>query len=286
MWRTGARCGPRGLASTLLLSLTFALNVAADTDNPYTGIVDRNVFQLRPPVLVPPPTNMPAPPPPASKLTLTGITTIFGKTRALFTAQGTGKPQEAGKQEFYSLAVGQRADGIEVLSIDPKKGVVRLRNNGVEETLDFINNGARAVASAGQPGLPGAQVAAAGAPGRGAAVRQIPTSTPNVSNPASVARNAGYPSTGSLTGGGGVYGGTVGNYQGGTLVGTPTARQPFRNPHMPEIDPATQAIMIELERERTREAVTRGEMPPLPPTPLMPQQESEAPAPPVPPSPF
>lgn len=123
----------------------------ADADNPYVGIVDRNVFQLRPPVLVPPVTN-PQPPAVVSKLTLTGITTIFGKPLALLTTQPTGKPQDAGKREHYSLRVGQRMDGIEVLSIDAKKGVVRVKNNGAEETLDFINNGAKPLVSAAVPG--------------------------------------------------------------------------------------------------------------------------------------
>lgn len=134
----------------------------ADADNPYVGIVDRNVFQLRPPVLVPPVTN-PQPPAVVSKLTLTGITTIFGKPLALLTTQPTGKPQDAGKREHYSLRVGQRMDGIEVLSIDAKKGVVRVKNNGAEETLDFINNGAKLVAAAAPPaggGVPNPNVPA------------------------------------------------------------------------------------------------------------------------------
>src|SRR5947208_16694459 len=46
--------------------------------NPYQGIVDRNVFGLKPP---PPPPAPPEPPKPPVNITLTGITTVLGKKR-------------------------------------------------------------------------------------------------------------------------------------------------------------------------------------------------------------
>jgi hypothetical protein len=237
---------------------------------------------LRPPVLVPPPTNVP-PPVAASKLTLTGITTIFGKSRAMLTAQGT-KPQDAGKQELYSLAVGQRVEGIEVLSIDQKKGVVRVRNNGVEETLDFINNGAKLVASAappgGIPGVPGGGMVG----GRPALNRQLP-SAPSAANTAGMAR--GNPGYGGGPGSGvanaynqGSYNQGFGGSQATVTVGSTRNRQPFVNPHAPEMDPAVQAVMMEKNRQETMNAVLSGDMPPIPPGFLTPENSPDL-APPV-----
>ena len=88
--------------------------IVADTSaNPYQGIVDRNVFGLKPP---PPPNKGPAtdtPPPP--KITLTGITTIFHDKRALMTVAMPAKPPEPAKQQSFILAEHQREGEIEVL---------------------------------------------------------------------------------------------------------------------------------------------------------------------------
>lgn len=260
--------------ASLLTGSTFA-----DTDNPYAGIVDRNVFQLRPPVLVPPPTNMP-PPAPTSKLTLTGITTIFGKPRAMFTAQGTGKPQDAGREEHYSLTVGQRAEGIEVLSIDPKKGVVRLKNNGVVETLDFINNGAKLIASAAPAGrgpAPAPNFAAA----RSGSNRQLPAySQGGNSMPTSARGNPySYPSAPAS------YAQQSGAYQQPAVVGGNfRTLQAQQNQHVQQIDPVMQTIIIEKQRQETMDAVLRGDMPPLPPTPITPEGSPDLAPPAMPPA--
>src|SRR5436190_5650423 len=50
--------------------------------NPYHGIVDRNVFGLKP---IPPPAPPPEQPKPPVNITLTGITTLFGKKRCFIT---------------------------------------------------------------------------------------------------------------------------------------------------------------------------------------------------------
>src|SRR5882762_4119031 len=57
--------------------------------NPYQGIVDRNVFGLKPP---PPPPDPEVNKPPPPKIILTGITTIFGNKRALMKAPVAAKP--------------------------------------------------------------------------------------------------------------------------------------------------------------------------------------------------
>jgi hypothetical protein len=42
-----------------------------------------------------------------------------------------------------------------VLSIDEHAGIVKVNNNGLTETLDFVNNGAKAGAGSPAPGAPG-----------------------------------------------------------------------------------------------------------------------------------
>ena len=129
----------------LLLTLLSGSAVHAATSNPYGGIVDRNVFSLKPAPLVD--STPVAPPTPPVKLTLNGITTILGNKRALLHAQIPAHPPESAKEENYMLTEGQRDGGIEVLSIDEHAGIVKVNNNGLTETLDFVNNGAKAVAS-------------------------------------------------------------------------------------------------------------------------------------------
>ncbi len=134
----------------LLLTLLSGSAVHAATSNPYGGIVDRNVFSLKPAPLVDP-TPVASPTPPV-KLTLNGITTILGNKRALLHAQIPPRPPEPAKEENYMLTEGQRDGGVEVLSIDEHAGIVKVNNNGLTETLDFVNNGAKAVASAAPVG--------------------------------------------------------------------------------------------------------------------------------------
>jgi hypothetical protein len=135
------------------LSLLLPLTAAAITSNPYTGIVDRNVFSLKPPTPVETaPKEEPKPP---VKLTLTGITTILGNKRALLKAAIPAKAPEPAKEESNMLTEGQRDGGVEVISIDEKAGAVTVNNNGIRETLDFVNNGAKMVAAAAPAGTPG-----------------------------------------------------------------------------------------------------------------------------------
>src|SRR5215475_11822548 len=76
------------------LCLLFAVTAFAGTENPYQGIIDRNVFGLRPPP--PPPSNEP-PKPPIPAINLTGITTLLGKKMAFMTIQLPPKPGEQAK---------------------------------------------------------------------------------------------------------------------------------------------------------------------------------------------
>ena len=108
--------------------------------NPYQGIVERNVFNLKPP----PPVGPPEPPPaPVPKITLTGITTILGNKRALMKVLEPPKPPQAAKEESYILTEGQRDGEIEVLAIDEQAGTVKVNNHGTVQELTFDKDGAK-----------------------------------------------------------------------------------------------------------------------------------------------
>src|SRR5258708_7078482 len=125
-----------GFVCGLMLTANVRALVADSPDNPYRQIVERNLFNLKQPK--PPESNtaVPAPPP---KITLTSISTILGKKLVTLTAPGKpGQPQIN-----LMLAEGQGQEGIEVLGIDENTSTVKVKNQGVEQTLDFLNNGAK-----------------------------------------------------------------------------------------------------------------------------------------------
>ena len=135
-------------AKKMLLSLLVSLALCAGANavvadssaTAYQSIVDRNVFGLKPP---PPPPDPEATKPPPPKITLTGITTIFGNKRALMKATPPPKPPDPAKEQTYMLTEGQRDGDIEVLEIDEKANTVKVRNYGVEQTLNFDKDGVK-----------------------------------------------------------------------------------------------------------------------------------------------
>ncbi|MGO8676902.1 MAG: hypothetical protein ACLQVX_13650 [Limisphaerales bacterium] len=156
---THARKMLAGIAVALVVG---AGAMAADTtdspSNPYQGIVDRNVFALKPP---PPPPDPETLKPPTPDFELTGIITIGGK-RALFKAiPKHGKTADpAAKDRSFMLSEGQREGEVEVNRIDEIAKVVTVTCGGTVITLDFTNNAAKAVAVAApapppRPPVPG-----------------------------------------------------------------------------------------------------------------------------------
>lgn len=152
-------CMMGGLA---VCTAASAITPDAETSaNPYQSIIDRNVFSLKPP---PPPVDpADAAKPTAVKITLTGMTTIFGKARVLMkTAPPPGKPNEGPKSEHsYILTEGERDGDIEVIAIDDKAGSVKVNNAGTIQTLTFEKDGAKlptTMAPAPAPGAPGAVI--------------------------------------------------------------------------------------------------------------------------------
>lgn len=112
--------------------------LAAAADNPYQPIVERNSFGLKPPP--PPRSDVPPPPPPAplAKVTLTGITSMFGPSskRALLEIIEQ-EPGKAATPRKPILREGERDGAVEVLSIDVEKNMVKIRNGAVETNITF-----------------------------------------------------------------------------------------------------------------------------------------------------
>lgn len=102
-------------------------------DNPYVSIVTRNVFGLNPPPPPTPPDQQDTTPPP--KITLTGITTIFGPAEALYRVAGGNRDGKQWQDESYILQEGQEQDEVAIVAIDPQKDIVTFNNHGVVQTI-------------------------------------------------------------------------------------------------------------------------------------------------------
>jgi len=256
--------------------------IVADTSaNPYQGIVDRNVFGLKPP---PPLNKGPAtdtPPPP--KITLTGITTIFHDKRALMTVAMPAKPPEPAKQQSFILAEHQREGDIEVLEIDVKTGDVKVSNFGTVVTLNLEKDGAKLPNAPALP-IAGAQPNPAGyvPPGNPAApgMKTIPRQL-------HVQENAGAaPSAGNLAsatpqnygGSPGNYGGAPGNYGGSPGFGAPPGQGQPQNAAQQPLSQEEQIILLEANHEIAK---SRGDPTAqlFPPTELNPTRNTANPLP-------
>ena len=151
------RCGTRLFAIGCgLLGFAGHAAIAEDAASPsapantYIVITNRNAFGIKPPPEPPPPAPvMPATPPP--NLFLTGLSFLNGSKRAYLVVNKTGAKQP----EYLSVEEGYDSDGLQVLDIDPRKQVVRVRNAGAEVTLNFKDNGLKGNAvPVAPPGMP------------------------------------------------------------------------------------------------------------------------------------
>lgn len=126
----------------------------SSSGNPYESIVTRNVFGLNP---IPPPTVVTTPEgPPPPKITLTGITTIFGPAEALFKVAGVVRRGAPAHDESYIFTEGEMQDDVQVTKIDTKKNIVTFMNHGVEQEIPLTDNGVATTGSApSQPSWPG-----------------------------------------------------------------------------------------------------------------------------------
>lgn len=213
--------------SACLLCAARARAVTPDSEaGPYQGIVVRNAFNLKPPT---PPPSPEANKPPPLKITLTGITTILGKKIAMMTAP----PEKPGTPpESFMLGEGEAQNDIEVIEINENAGVVKIKNHGVDEPLDFEHNGAKPAAAPAMPGpmtMPG--VMPGSLPG---VARPMP---PLNGMPVRPIRMPGMPNASAATPGG----------FGGVSPATPNAGSPQ------PLTAEQQAVLIELQRDKYKE---------------------------------
>jgi hypothetical protein len=179
------------------------------------------------------------------------------------------KPGETAKEQYYMLSEGQGEGDIEVLSIDEKGGLVKIKNQGQVVTLDITKDAPKVAAAPptaptpGMPILPGGLgvPAPTGAPGVPGGAPTFPTRTLRLPTSGNAAGLPGMP--GATTGGVQPQAGTVGLPGFGSS--SPNYNQQQINP-IHQLPVEDQMLMMELERERTKNQVMSGKLPPLPPT--------------------
>jgi hypothetical protein len=271
------------LIGSLVVVATTRPVTADAAENPYAGITDRNVFDLKPPPAPVRPEDLKTPPP---DLKLTGITSILGMKQALLKAQIPARPPQQAKEEFYILTENQSEGDIEVIAIDEKAGTVKVKNHGTPQTLDFANNGVKLPNSSALPVPPGpgqARMPAmglqsslqAGAPGRGMGMRQIPTRTVRMSTTSgddpgtgAYGQNAGQNSMGSTMGGGAQGIGAVSSGLGAGPVNANQSTPGFVQGPDYGISGEQQAALIEINRKLLQEQGDTAGANRLPPTEL------------------
>ena len=254
------------MAGVITLGSVMAFASSDDSQlQVYQAIVTRNAFGLHPPIVAPPPSDVTTSAPPVN-IVLTGISYSRGVKKAYFMIPAGDKPnvfsypiiQEKGKQ-----------DGLEVIEINEKQGVVKVAQAGSVRTLNFKENGNKAVgfAMAPPPGMPGAPGGMPGAPG----AKVLPLGMPGAPtmNPAPTPINV--PPTPVINRGAGIQGSpsTV------PVTTTPAQAIPSRpvrgaqNTAVPNDVQYSQSIInVEVQRAMNADKIAKGEFPPLPPTEL------------------
>lgn len=112
-----------------LFILLFSVAIVAD-ENPYSSIIKRNAFELTeglPPVSE----ILDKIETPKIQLFLTGVTRLRGETKAHMYSKDL-------PHKYLSLKVGEQSGPVRVLSIS--RDVVKVVNDGDEETLSFLDN--------------------------------------------------------------------------------------------------------------------------------------------------
>ncbi len=246
-------------------------------ENPYQRIVEVNAFRLlpKPPPPPPPDPNPPAAPP--VTIMLTGISTLNGPPKVLLeiTDALTKKIDRP-----PPLLVGEKQGAVEIVSIDPDKGAVTIKNSGSAMTLTFEKNGIKPTGAAPAP------VAMIQPPMTGAVPVPFPGNT--LSSPGAVHGGGnvvmagdssstparGNPSTGFIN--------PNPAFSSGLIPPRPTrgvltsGDNNNYNPNAPRQLTREEAILV-IEAQR---ANPNRVGPPLPPTPLTPPGSPGAPTPP------
>jgi hypothetical protein len=272
----------RGKIALAIAGLSFAIAANAivnDGSNPYQPIVERNVFGLKDP---PPPPSPDAEKPPPAKITLTGISTILGRKQALLEWTEPPTPGQQPKKNYSILTEGQREGQIEVLQIDEKAGMVKVRNYGVAQTLNFEQNGPKLPSSPITP-LPGA----GGIPSPTAAI-PAPMNAGGAFSPAPSVPSATAASSGTV-----VIGGGAANPNASGLKQIPSrqlrlpttatqSQQPnTQAPQQPALSAEQQILLMDIEDAVAKETPPANKYN-IPPPPLPTEANLVPAAPPVP----
>jgi hypothetical protein len=123
--------------ATVLASIAITpVKANVSSGNPYKVIASRNVFNLQPIVFSP---SQAQPTPPPAKILLTGITTILGGPYVLFKMLNSIESRGP-SEKFYTLTEGEIKDGVEVVQIDAKNGLVTFNNHGIVQKIPFANS--------------------------------------------------------------------------------------------------------------------------------------------------
>jgi hypothetical protein len=128
----------------------------AEGSTPYGSIAVRNVFALNP--IPPPGPAEPIDTTPPPKITLTGITTIFGPAEALYKVGAYNKNGKQVPDQSYILTEGEGQDDVEVTAIDTQKNIVTFNNHGETQVIpltDGVATGGGSGPSGGPGGPPG-----------------------------------------------------------------------------------------------------------------------------------
>ena len=137
--------------------VTIPNSPAADptNGNPFRLISVRNAFGIKEPVVAPPPVPEPPPTPPPvpSNVTLTGFSLWQGRKKVYLQIAAPGSKAPS----YRDMEEGDIQDDIEILSIDEKNEIAKIRNAGQEFTLNFKENAPKSSGGgpATQPGAPG-----------------------------------------------------------------------------------------------------------------------------------
>jgi hypothetical protein len=234
-------------------------------DNSYRGIVGHNSFDLKRVPAAAAQDAQTSPP----EIILNGIMTAFGDKRALFKVE---PPQAAGKQSYF-LSEGERAGGIELLSVDVKACTIKVSNHGVIQIIALCQPprllsipGTAASAGGGNINLPGNQgfLSGNGQTGQtaGGKTPEAAAGQFSQSGYAGGVGNPGSPATGSSA-----------NNNGNTgSQNTGTADTSTANPGTQKAEPFWVRASKEFEQLRTQtaDAVRSGVDEPIPLTPLTP----------------
>ena len=110
----------------------------------YEYIIQRNAFNLIPPLQPPIGPGPTLPPTIVPEINITGISTINNIKRVYLMIPPS---KEVPETRYMTLREGDLQNGVSIVSINEKSDEVVIRNTGQEETLSFASHGVKAAAA-------------------------------------------------------------------------------------------------------------------------------------------